>query len=283
MPDDQNMQKRKNGESRIILKIVFTLALLAFAVSAVIFFRYIKEYAKGSEEYEEIAQGAVRILDSAGAGNSGGAGTGTDGTGGSGNKSGGDYQFLSVDFKALKAENPDVVAWIDAPGPEISYPVVQGTDNSYYLKRTFRGSYNFAGCIFMDSGSSLLKPDGNTVLYGHNMRNGSMFGRLRKYRDKSFYEEYPEFYLYLPDGEIYRCQITAGFDMGADAASLPLTFKEGEKASYLNQVSSLRWYNTGVSIGEEDLMVTLITCHPSGREDRRVAIQARAEQIKPEP
>lgn len=190
------------------------------------------------------------------------------------------YEPLSIDFTALRKINPDITAWLDIPGTDISYPVVQGSDNSYYLAHTFKKAANSAGCIFMDSRNTAPAADTNTVLYGHNMKNGSMFGTLRKFRERSFWEIHPDFYLYLADGVTYRCVITAGFDMGAEAASFPVSFKEGEKEVYLSEVSSRRWYDTGIVAEEDTPLITLITCHSTGRADIRVAIQGQMLRLE---
>ena len=88
------------------------------------------------------------------------------------------FTFLQVDFEGLKAQNPDVVAWIQIPALDISYPVVQGKDNSYYLHHMFDGKENKNGSIFIDYHNQPEFTDSNTIVYGHNMKNGSMFGTL---------------------------------------------------------------------------------------------------------
>ena len=98
--------------------------------------------------------------------------------------------FLQVDFNKLEEINPDVIAWIEIPGLEISYPVVQGRDNDYYLHHLITGENHKSGSIFMDFHNQEDLSDRNTIIYGHNMKDGSMFGGLKKYRDPSFYEEH---------------------------------------------------------------------------------------------
>ncbi len=82
----------------------------------------------------------------------------------------------AVDFDSLKEINGDIVAWIKCKELGINYPVVQGTDNSYYLTHTFSGEEHISGCIFMDCVNKTDFTDDNTILYGHNMKDGSMFG-----------------------------------------------------------------------------------------------------------
>ena len=106
--------------------------------------------------------------------------------------------YLQIDFAGLQAVNPDVIAWIDIPGLSVSYPVVQGEDNSYYLHHLFTGEYNSSGSIFADCHNQPDFTDQNTIIYGHNMKNGSMFGTLSHYQDQVLWEENPYFYLYVP-------------------------------------------------------------------------------------
>lgn len=95
--------------------------------------------------------------------------------------------FFEVDFDGLKAQNPDVAAWIQIPALEVSYPVVKGTDNEYYLHHMFDGQEHKNGSIFIDYHNQADFTDHNTIIYGHNMKNGSMFGTLSRYQEESLY------------------------------------------------------------------------------------------------
>ena len=114
--------------------------------------------------------------------------------------------FLQVDFNKLEEINPDVIAWIEIPGLEISYPVVQGRDNDYYLHHLITGENHKSGSIFMDFHNQEDLSDRNTIIYGHNMKDGSMFGTLDQYQSQALYRNYPYFYMYVP-GYIYEYQI----------------------------------------------------------------------------
>ena len=114
----------------------------------------------------------------------------------------------TIDFDALKEINPDIVAWIRIP-EVLDYPVVQGEDNSYYLSHTFRGENNIAGSIFLDYRNSSDFTDGRSIIYGHNMKDGSMFHILRIFQEVDFYQKNKEILLYLPDGSVQRYKIVA--------------------------------------------------------------------------
>ena len=97
-----------------------------------------------------------------------------------------DAETEGIDFDALRAINPNVVGWIIVPGTEISYPIVQGGDNRWYLYHTFRGELNASGTIFMDFRNSADFSDEQTILHGHNMRDDSMFASLLSWTGDRF-------------------------------------------------------------------------------------------------
>ena len=117
----------------------------------------------------------------------------------------------TVDFQALRKINSDIIAWIRIPDTKIDYPVVQGTDNEYYLKRTFKKTEHVAGSIFLDKDNSSDFSNRKSILYGHNMKDGSMFQGLHKYENEQYLETHNKVYLYLQDGQsltysVIRCE-----------------------------------------------------------------------------
>ena len=115
---------------------------------------------------------------------------------------------LAVDFESLKAINPDVKGWLYIEALDISYPVVQGPDNDAYLHTTYEGTSNFAGSIFLDYQNQDDFSDGNTIVYGHNMKNLSMFGKLKQMKEQEKYLDadagikrcVPDFFCFLYGG-----------------------------------------------------------------------------------
>lgn len=104
----------------------------------------------------------------------------------------------SINWKKLKRMNKDIVAWMKVPGTKVSYPIVQGKDNSTYLHRTFHKKYNPSGCIFLDYKCKKDFMSDNNVIYGHHMRDGSMFATFVKYKNRSFWKKHQKIILYLP-------------------------------------------------------------------------------------
>lgn len=114
--------------------------------------------------------------------------------------------LTEIDFDGLRAINKDIVAWIQIPGIGVDYPVVQGKDNEHYLHYTFDGKANKAGSIFLDYRNRVDFADSKVILYGHNMKDGSMFSNLKKYQDENFRREQGRVLIYLPD-RVLECEI----------------------------------------------------------------------------
>ena len=148
----------KKGEKLLFLAGIL-LAIGALALSAWKLRGIYGEYQEGEDTYEELASFVEEPEDT----------PKPDG----GEPDAEPDGYLKIDFEGLQAVNPDVIAWIDIPGLSISYPVVQGTDNAYYLHHLFTGEYNGSGSIFADWHNQPDFADPNTIVYGHNMKNGS--------------------------------------------------------------------------------------------------------------
>lgn len=123
-----------------------------------------------------------------------------------------------VDFAALRQVNPDIVGWLYCEDTPINYPVVQGEDNSYYLKHLFDGTYNANGCLFLDCRVASNFSDTHSIIYGHHMQNGSMLSSIDGYKDQAYYEAHPSLMLMTPDKN-YLVELFAGYvtDVEADA------------------------------------------------------------------
>ena len=115
-----------------------------------------------------------------------------------------------VDFDSLRAVNPEIVAWLSIDDTNIDYPVVQHSDNDYYLHHLFTGEWNSSGCLFMDCNNLADFSDLHTIIYGHHMDNGSMFQNLMGYKGQSFYDEHPTAQLFTPGGT-YTVEFFAGY------------------------------------------------------------------------
>ena len=184
---------------------------------------------------------------------------------------------ISVDFNSLLAQNSQVVGWIYSPNTVISYPVLKGGDNDYYLHHTLTGAENASGSIFMDA---VCEPDlsgDNTILYGHNMRDGSMFALIDDYIDPAFCEAHPFFYLNTPT-QNYRVDIFAGFTTDPESFVYTTAFgEESDFAAYLNTLRSLSDFSVPTELSSSDRILTLSTCTYSDLDVRYVLFGRLAE------
>ena len=167
---------------------------------------------------------------------------------------------ISVDFNSLLAQNSQVVGWIYSPNTVISYPVLKGGDNDYYLHHTLTGAENASGSIFMDA---VCEPDlsgDNTILYGHHMNNGSMFASLSNYKLDGYLAEHPVLYYYTP-AQNYQLQVFACFVTGGDSDVYAFNFaSRDEFQEYINRMYSRSNFDTGVEVNSSDHIMTLSTC-----------------------
>ena len=150
-------------------------------VAGIWIFKIISEYQRADQEYEVLTEYIRETDEGDTAQDDKTENKEVEETEGSGSAE--DY---TVDFDTLKQINSDIVAWIRIPGV-LDYSVVQGTDNSYYLHHTFRREYNIAGSVFLDARNKADFSDSKNIIYGHNMRDGSMFHVLRDFQDLDFY------------------------------------------------------------------------------------------------
>lgn len=171
-----------------------------------------------------------------------------------------EVEWPEADFEALKEINPDVVAWLYIDGTQVNYPIVKGEDNDYYLYRSFKGTRNSAGCLFLDYRNSDSFTDLHANIYGHHMNNGSMMAGIVKYKNQDFFDEHPYGMLVTPDAnyliEFYSGFIANGYD---DAWQVKFTSYSDYEA-WLDKTVSRSLF-TGNSVPcRNDQILTLSTC-----------------------
>lgn len=183
-----------------------------------------------------------------------------------------------IDFAKLQSINPDIYAWIRIPDTQIDYPVLQRKgEDAYYLSHDSSGRYAFAGSIYTEEANSRDFEDSMTVLYGHNMKDGSMFQNLHFFEDSTFFEEHPKFFIYLPGCQLtYEIFAAYRFDDTHLLGAFDFSKKKVRKV-YVKKVFA------GISMGQntrtdakvtaKDKLVTLSTC-TSDQADGRYLVQA---------
>jgi len=243
-------KKKKKGVGALInILIVLCVGVMAFCGYKLIV-SYL-EYKTGDDAYAAITSGAVKKNQVIPQGeNPAESGTGEPA----------EEESIVVDFDALLAMNPDTAAWLYSEGTVIDYPVVQGSDNSYYLDHIFDGTYNKLGALFVDYRNTPGFADRNTIIYGHNMNNGSMFASLTKYEEQAYYDEHPEMLLMLPEGT-FRLELFSGYVASTDASAYQLSFADDSVfAAFLEEVRGKSDFVSPVSVTASDRIVTLSTC-----------------------
>jgi sortase B len=178
---------------------------------------------------------------------------------------------LSVNIPALRAINPDILGWIRIPGTTISYPLMQGESNLTYLRNAYDKSDSKAGSIFMDYRNAGDFSDQNTIIYGHNMRNRTMFGSLRNFRDVNYIFQHPIIEIYTDAGlRKYKIFSVVKLEMN-DKVYYNLRFSSTERyRQFLLDLVSRAVADPGLMFTPNDPIVTLSTCTSSSETERLI-------------
>ena len=170
-----------------------------------------------------------------------------------------ELQIPIVDFESLISINKDCIGWIYVPDTNINYPVVQTTNNEYYLKRLFDRKYGISGTVFLDSGNTSEMTDRHSILYGHHMKNGTMFANAEDYKDQSYADAHPYGYYITPDA-VYEIKFFAGYLTDPYNDSWDLDFTGSEFADWISRAKQRSHFYTDITPGNEDRIITLSTC-----------------------
>lgn len=178
---------------------------------------------------------------------------------------------IAVDFASLLEQNKDIVGWIYCPDTPINYPVVQGENNDQYLRRDLNGKYLVSGTVFVDYRNGAIGEDFNYILYGHNMKDGTMFSSLAKYKEQTYYDEHPVLYYLTPDGD-YKIELYAGIVVKRDALIYMPNPDEKGFAEFLSNAKEKSTFKSEVEITENDTLITLSTCSYEYNHARYIVI-----------
>lgn len=197
-----------------------------------------------------------------------------------------DEPEMLPEYAELYKQNSDIVGWITIPDTKINYPVMQSPDNpNFYLKHGFDKGYTDYGCPYVSEECDVNKPSDNLIIYGHNMKNGSMFSALNQFKSKNFWEEHRAVYfntLYEKRSyEIIAVFKTVVYTDSANEfryyrfvdAETPEQFDE-----YIRTVKEKAFYDTGVSAEYGDKLITLSTCEYSNKNGRLVLVAKKVTE-----
>lgn len=255
--------KKKKTTGDILLTVVLVIAVGVFLFAGYNLLHIFTEYKKGTDEYNRIEEMAVTERD-------------PDEIVEMEQNEGLLQAPMTIDFNSLRSVNEDVIGWIYMEALDsISYPVVQGKDNNEYLHATYEKNYNFAGTIFIDYENSRDFSDCNTIVYGHNMKNGSMFGLLKDYaKDPEVYGRSRYFWIFTPDKN-YRYEILAAYTTAVDSETYTLFKGPGQEfQDYASKIKGWSEIETAaVAPTMTDKVVTLSTC--TGNTATRFVVQGK--------
>ena len=169
------------------------------------------------------------------------------------------------DFGQLHEQNEDIYAWIVVPGTQVDYPLLQSETDNYYLDYNLDHSKGYPGCIYTNQCNRKDFSDYNTVLYGHNMKNLSMFGSLKKYKTEDFYKDHQFFTIYTSECA-YRYQIFAYYDVPETDEVYTVGFAPDETfQKFIDKMKQKSYDDTGVNVTKDDHIITLSTCSTTGK------------------
>lgn len=252
--------------SNKIYKIILAVSVVLIVVASVNIFILAREYRAGINEYRDLEQ-YVEVVEE------------TESTSQAEEGEQAEQQetkesvipvSLEIDFDQLKEINGDLVGWLYYEPLDISYPIVRGDDNDYYTHYTFENEKNSSGAIFMDFLNKPNMDNYNTIIYGHNMRNGTMFGSLKKLlNDDSIIEEDPYFYIFTED-QAFMYEIASVYITTSESDTYNLIETQEDQQDYINYILEVSTWLWDKEITSSDKIVTLSTCHGLHSTNRTV-------------
>lgn len=258
-------EKKKSGGAGRLIGMAIGIGLMLFAGGNIV--KILLQYKGGSDAYKAVseryvADTPIEATDS--------SDTGDDLE---------DWKRVKIDFDGLKAINPEVVGWIAFDHIDLQYPVLQTTDDKKYLKTTFEGEQNPCGAIFMEAACSANFSDSYTLIYGHNMKDKSMFGQLKYYKtEENFYQNNRYFTIYT-EKEAYRYEIFSYADVPQTSDIYTVGFTADDTfEEFLAKRKRESYVDTGVDVTKNDHVIALSTCSTEG--NRFVVFGKRIETWK---
>lgn len=182
--------------------------------------------------------------------------------------------LMELDLESLRQTNDRVLGWIRIPDSPVDYPLLQVQDNNEYLRRAWDGTPNQAGCIFLECKNKTDFSDFNTLIYGHYMKNGKMFGSLHRYQEQEYRDSHP--YIYIATDEVVRrYEVFSAYEADVVSNTYRLYFEDdARKQSVLDYYRSSSVVEGSIVPTAEDYILTLSTCTGTGTYNTRWVVQA---------
>ena len=187
--------------------------------------------------------------------------------------------YPDVDFAGLKSVNSDVIGWIYVPDTEINYPIVHTSDNDYYLDHLVDRTQNPAGAIFLDTRNPSDFSDLHSIIYGHHMKNGSMFAALKGYKKQDFFDGHKTGYLITQDAA-YSIDFFAGHVANVEESAWQLDFDSAEDFSnWIKSLKDISAFKSDIEPQYGDRVFTLSTCSYEF-DDARFVLSGKLTKIE---
>ncbi len=255
------MEKKNNG---VVKKVILIVCIVAFLVSSAFLTKYFIDKHNSQQVFNDLTNQSSDVPTT---------------------------EEKKPDYSSIVEKNPETVGWISIPSVDetkINFPVLQTVDNEYYMTHNFENKYEYRGTIFMDYRNDPVNLDSNTIIYGHNAYDGTVFSNLDKYEDIEFYKKHPiiefntlEKYI---TWKIYAVFITNRLPNEDNGYVFNYIYPHMEGPNfngYISEINKRTLYFTGVDIQEGDKLLTLSTCNrsldlPGYRAQGGIVIVARA-------
>ena len=247
----QGKRLKKNKRKNILILFIYLVLIVIMIVSGIKIIKWVKENKKSNDLIDDIKDN-ISIDENID-----------------------NVDKYNINFNNLKEKNSDTVSWIKVNGTDIEYPVVKANNNDYYLTHSFDKSYNSAGWIFMDYKNKMNGLDKNIVIYGHNRRDGSMFGTLKNILTEEW-QNNPENYIipFITENEKVEYQVFSVYRVENEEYYITTDFKEDEEfQKFINTIKSRSLKDFNINVTTEDQILTLSTCADNNKY--RVVLHAK--------
>ena len=231
------MAKNKKKLFNVVMRIIELIFLILLVYSSINIFKWYNNNKENKQIINEIAE-SVTI-----------------------NEDTNEEKKYKINFEELKQKNSDTVAWLKIENTNIEFPIVQANNNSYYLTHNFDKKYNVAGWIFADYKNKLDGTDRNIVVYGHNMRNNSMFGSLKDVITEEWYNNEENKYItFVTENDYQTYQVFSVYQIKTEDYYIQTEFKSNEFTEFIDTITKRSKKNFGINVSKEDTILTLSTC-----------------------
>ncbi len=260
------MKKRKTSKTNKKLKIIIAVVLSILLIGAIIYLTlHFYNANKNKELYGELTQDITPDETT--------------------NQLAEVKSKFAEKVKELQKENADVKGWIRIEDTKINYPLLQTDNNDYYLTHNYKKEYSIYGSIFINNNCNLKNDNANVIIYGHRMKDGSMFDNLIKYEDKAFYEQHPIIKIATEEGEqeyeiiyVFKSRVFYQDEKDVFRFYRYYDFKDKKQYNeYLSNCKKIQLYDTGKTATYGKQLITLITCEYSQQNGRMVLVAKKVQ------